>query len=636
MADVFISYQHEDRAAAERVAQRLGTDGLSVWWDTSLVAGDAWTDTIRAELKAAKVVVVLWSNASWVSRWVQAEATAGHQRDCLVAARLDDVMLEPPFNIVQTADLRSGADGLDRLIDGIRRRTGSNVTQGATPHKAIVPLLAVLPFDNLSDDREMQFFSDGVSEEILYSLSRGSGLGIIGRTSAFQFRGANKKNAARDLKATHILDGTVRKSGSNMRVSAQLIEVSSGKGIWTERFDRSISEAFQLQDDIASKVAGALLSVLPARTQAAQVDPVAYELFLNARRFIREVDHDAARRAESLLLQVVARAPTFARAWAFLGAARAILLPRDRDATDEPLHDGALAAVQRALQLDPSNADAYATLCNLKPAFSSHAEKLQLMEKAVELVNNDTQILSTYCGALSTVGRMREALPRILQAASLEPMAPWSVGIAASNLSHVGRVEESIAMIEEARRRMPNAAWIWTFRWVILFSCGRIDEAAKMCAPGAPLPSGMAQDDANRFRFIHSLLQTPQSQREVVLSKFLDTTQSATLPLELCQIAARVGCADLAFEKLFEAFASDRPIGPMTEGRGVNRAFLPATFFTLMSAPLRQDIRFPRLCARMNLVDYWRTSGHWPDCASDVPYDFKAECEKAAAEARKL
>ena len=157
MADVFISYQHEDRAAAERLAQRLGADGLTVWWDTSLVAGDAWTDTIRAELKAAKVVVVLWSSASWASRWVQAEATAGHQRDCLVAARLDGVMLEPPFNIVQTADLRSGADGLDRLIEGIKRRTdaGGSGAQRAGPLKTVEPLLAVLPFDNLSDDKEM-------------------------------------------------------------------------------------------------------------------------------------------------------------------------------------------------------------------------------------------------------------------------------------------------------------------------------------------------------------------------------------------------------------------------------------------------------------------------------------------------
>ena len=495
--------------------------------------------------------------------------------------------------------------------------------------KSAEPLLAVLPFDNLSNDSEMQFFSDGVSEEILYALSRASGLGVIGRTSAFQFRGPDKKNAAHSLKATHILDGTVRKSGANMRVSAQLIEVASGRGIWTERFDRSISEAFQLQDDIAARVAGALRSVLPIRAQSVQIDPVAYEMFLHARRFIREAEDDAVRRAESLLLQIVSREPRFAEAWAFLGTARALLLPKDHDATREPLHDGALAATMRALELDPSSASAYATLCNLKPAFSSHGEKVHLMEKAYALLSNDTRVLTGYGGALGTVGRMKEALPLLAQAARLEPMASFGVAIHAVILCTVGRVEESIAVIEDARRRMPDASWIWTIRWVILFSVGRFDEAAGMCASGATLPSGMSENDAKKFRFCHSLLQAPQTQREQILRTILGPESEATLPLDLCLIASQVGCADLAFEILFQALASGRRIGPTTGSGGTTRSFLPSLFFRLQSVELRKDRRFPLLCQRVGLVAYWRESGHWPDCADEVPYDFKAECEKA-------
>jgi hypothetical protein len=109
----------------------------------------------------------------------------------------------------------------------------------------------------------------------------------------------------------------------------------------------------------------------------------------------------------------------------------------------------------------------------------------------------------------------------------------------------------------------------------------------------------------------------------------LDPAQTPTLQFGLCQIAAGVECIDIAFEKLFEAFETRRPIGPLAKGRGVNRAFLTAGYFTAPSFPLQRDVRFPRLCAHAGLVEYWTTSGHWPDCATEVPYDFKAECEKA-------
>lgn len=123
MADVFLSYHHSDRRAAESLASQLSRAEITCWWDASLVAGDTFSDAIRAELRLARVVVVLWSEASWSSRWVQAEAQSGLDKDALVAARLDDVELEPPFNTIQTADLRKSS-GIDSLISGIERKLG--------------------------------------------------------------------------------------------------------------------------------------------------------------------------------------------------------------------------------------------------------------------------------------------------------------------------------------------------------------------------------------------------------------------------------------------------------------------------------------------------------------------------------
>src|SRR6185295_19283823 len=126
--------------------------------------------------------------------------------------------------------------------------------------KGSEPLLAVLPFDNLSDDREMQFFSDGVSEEIIQRLSRGAKMKVIGRTSSFQFRGADKtaRTVASELKCSHILDGSIRRAGGRVRIAAHLVEAASQTTLWSDRYDRGLDDIFAVQDEISEHIAAAL------------------------------------------------------------------------------------------------------------------------------------------------------------------------------------------------------------------------------------------------------------------------------------------------------------------------------------------------------------------------------------------
>ncbi len=563
-----------------------------------------------------------------------------------VAARL--MARSDPGSALISADVRRTIRGplaerlisrglmqLDKMAETIEAFTLAAVASAiaSAPPKSVEPLLAVLPFDNLSNDPEMQFFSDGVSEEIHYALTHGSGFSVIGRTSAFQFRGAEKRSAARELKATHILDGALRKSGARMRLNTQLTEVASGRCLWSDRYDREIADAFALQDEIAGHVASALKSLLPAKAPGEAVDPVAYELFLNGLRYNREFSDDTNPRAESLLLQAVTRAPAFARAWAQLSMARMQQLPRDRDAAGEPMHDAALSAAQRALELDPNNAVAYVALASLKPAFAGHGEKLALIEKAYGLAPQNADVLNRYGGAHLVVGRVREACPYFARAAALEPVAPWMVSNAADMLLTLGRTEEAIASINAAQQRLPDSLWIWGFRWRILFYGGHVDEAEKMLGPETPKPKDQTPLELNGTRFVHSLFAMPQAQREAALRTILHPATSPTLQFGLCQIAGWAGCVDLAYEFLLEAIATKRPIGPMGKGRGVNRAFMIAAYFTAPSVPLQRDVRFAKLCAHAGLIEYWRDSGHWPDCASEVPYDFRAECERAMRKA---
>jgi adenylate cyclase len=479
----------------------------------------------------------------------------------------------------------------------------------------------------------MQFFSDGVSDEILEAVARVPGLKVIGRTSAFQFRGERKVDAARMLHATHLLDGTVRRAAGRMRVHAQLTEAQTGTLLWGEKYDCDIADAFSVQDNIAGQVAIALQQALPRhRRPTVKIDRGAYELYLRARPMVKELAEDDARRAEPMLQEAIARAPDFAQAWAALAMARSLLLPRNADAIGEPTHDAAVAAANRALALDPDCADALVALAVLKPAFSDHGEKIQLTESAVGLAPNDPLTAAACDGALISVGRVRDAMKHLESAARLDPLSPLFVSSYAFHLRTIGRVDEAITAIDAAARRFPDASWVWIRRWSIFFMSGRRDEAERMCAESAILPAGITAKDTTLLRFAHVLFAMPKAQREQALRAVLERDEA--LALQSCAFAAEADCADLAYEAIFKALDTGRPLASQAYGgRGIGRAFRLSTLFSFVGAALRRDRRFATLCARLGLVDYWCQSQNWPDCVEEVKefYDFRAACEKATA-----
>ena len=502
----------------------------------------------------------------------------------------------------------------------------------AAPPKGAEPLLAVLPFDNLSNDPEMQFFSDGVSEEILQVLTRVAGMRMIGRTSSFHFRGERKAEAARILKATHVLDGAVRKGGARLRVNAQLTEAVTGAALWSERYDRDLTDVLAVQDDIAASVASALKVVFHCEPRNAQIDPRAYESYLKAIQQRSVLTPESSQRAQFLLEEVVALAPDFVDAWAALGTVRTILLPYDRESIGTPQHNAALAATSRALALDPNCANAYGTLAALKPAFAAYAEKIELAQRAVQLAPNGGQPAIMLGLALLCVGRCKEAFVHFSRAAARDPMNPgYAAGVVAT-LDNDGRGEEAHAYLDDVFKLQPPSPWTATGKFLIYFNASRFAEAAAyLDGPGAIL----AGDEM--YPMLRALLAfpvLPLDQLKGLFPSLLRSGPEQALTLSVCAEAARFGCADLAFEELFGALDSGRPIRPNPGAvRGPRSVIaLNSLLGRAEARALRADPRFARFCARVGLVDYWSTSGHWPDCATQVPYDFKAECEKAARE----
>ena len=227
------------------MAEALRALGYGVWRDDELPAHRAYAEVIEERLRAAKAVVVIWSAEAAKSQWVRAEADiareAGHAGP---AARSTARHAPMPFNRIQCADLAgwSGdleAPGWRKVVASVAeltggRRRGARVRRGRRPRKHSI---CVLPFANMSDDPQQEYFSDGISEDIITDLSKVSALSVVARNTAFTFKGkaVDVPLVARQLNVGHVLEGSVRKAGGRVRITAQLIDGAAGDHIWAER-----------------------------------------------------------------------------------------------------------------------------------------------------------------------------------------------------------------------------------------------------------------------------------------------------------------------------------------------------------------------------------------------------------------
>ncbi len=228
------------------------------------------------------------------------------------------------------------------------------------------PSIAVLPFDNMSGDPEQEYFSDGISEDIITDLSKVSGLYVASRYSAFVFKNAKVKiqQIATDLAVRFVLEGSVRKAGNSVRITAQLIDGSTGDHVWAERYDRELTNIFEVQDDIASSIVGALkVRILPSEERAIEkrqtINIDAYEYFLRGRQLLREMTRDRIELAEHMFREAIDQDAEYALAYAGLADCASVLVTHyDKDAS---VLEGAVRNSRKALELDPNSAEVHAS-----------------------------------------------------------------------------------------------------------------------------------------------------------------------------------------------------------------------------------------------------------------------------------
>ena len=405
MADVFVSYSRSDKARVAPLVAAIKAKGWSVWWDPAIDAGQQFDDQIDAELQAANAVLVVWTPTSVASRWVRGEARDAAERGILVPVRFEGARLPIDVRAIQTTDLDNWGEDpasapFQELLRSLgtaieRRRASQSVKSGSTSAPSAAAALprvgiCVLPFANMSGDQEQEYFSDGITEDIITDLSKVSALAVVSRNSAFMYKGkhVDVTKVARELKVGHVLEGSVRKAGGRVRITAQLVDGSSNDHVWAERYDRDLNDIFALQAEISEAIVKALkLKLLPEEKKAIEqrgTDNVeAYNLYLLARQsYITGYEVDA-RRGEAIIRlckHATEIDPGYSRAWALM-AIEQMNLYFDHGGT---VDDG-LASAERAVALDANLAEAHAVKARILAQHGRHDEAAAEIEVALRL-----------------------------------------------------------------------------------------------------------------------------------------------------------------------------------------------------------------------------------------------------------
>jgi len=344
------------------------------------------------------------------------------------------------------------------------------------------PSIAVLPFANLSADKENEYFSDGLAQDILNALVKVPGLRVPARTSSGAFRGREQdiRTIAQALNVEHILEGSVRKAGNRLRVTAQLIKASDGYHLWSERYDREVTDVFAIQDEISHGIVEALklkLSGQPLRTRPT-VDLEAYNLYLRGRHLSGRLNPESVRIAREYFEQALARDPNYALAYAGLGYLLHIQAVWGQLAPRTVLPD-AKRALEKALELDASLPEAHAYLGSVLGFYNyDWAGAEREMNRAMELGPAVAEVHFCYAmHFLQPLGRLREAAAEFKRAAELDPLSHLAVVGLAENAYRRNEPDEAIVL---ARKALELDEMYFFSHWMLglaYFLAGRTSEA---------------------------------------------------------------------------------------------------------------------------------------------------------------
>jgi adenylate cyclase len=485
-----------------------------------------------------------------------------------------------------------------------------------TPAVADRNSIAVLPFTNISGKADEDYFSDGMTEELLNVLAKVPQLKVVARTSVFQFKekGGDIREIGRKLGVTNIVEGSVRRDGPEVRITAQLVRVADGFHIWSETYDRKLERVFALQDEIAQRIGAALklsLGVAAPVAARAPIDPEAYDEYLKGRALLRQRQDLPA--AIAHFKKAVAKAPEFAAGWSSLSLTYEVSFwytPHTTVAFQAELLAGQKAAAERAAALEPDAAATEHALGNLARAQFKYALAEGHYLRAMQLDPSYPDVREDYAELLYEVGRMEDSVRAARQLVTLDPyfVVGWvRLRDAASALDRRNEVEESV----QRMRSITSGTWAGkTGLLNYALDHGRSDEAR---AALAEMVTRWPQDAA----FAQTLLPWALGQSDVE-------------PLKL-----RTAIANAAEGEASRYFIARQDIDGYNADIETQGAILQAYYFANLysSRPaghaMLRDPRVKAMLVRYGFPAYWREKG-WPaGCRPLGETDFECGLDSA-------
>ena len=449
---------------------------------------------------------------------------------------------------------RRGAETGSEYFSG---RKVSADAASRTPEKYSDPLsaasgdgksIAVLPFLNMSSDPEQEYFSDGMTEEILNALAKVPGLAVTARTSVFSLKGAKKdvREIGTLLGVAFVLEGSVRRAGDEVRITAQLIRADNGFHLWSETYDRKLEHVFALQAELAGAIAKALALPLGVGGDAALVsqrtdDPQAYALYLQARAAYR-ARGDGVKRSIELYREVIKRDPKYAPAWAGLCGSLSVLswyVPVEERVETARFLREAVEAGEHALALAPDLAETHMMLAGAYINQWQWALAERHLQRALALAPNDAEVLYTQSDWLATMGRLEEALAAARRVVELDPLVPIYVNNYANMLSRTQHKAEALTQYEAALGLGPDLEIVARNLFLEYLENGRIDDAERLL-DSRHVPSERAKVPRAAIRLARDPAQRDAIARELTPDEFA-TVRNVLREFDLDRVLADIG-----------------------------------------------------------------------------------------------
>jgi adenylate cyclase len=478
--------------------------------------------------------------------------------------------------------------------------------------------VAVLPFTNLSGDPARDYFSDGMSEELLNLLARVPGLKVASRTSSFAYKGRNVdiREVGRELGVETVLEGSVRQSGEQVRITAQLIDAQTGFHLWSETYERRLADIFQVQDEIAAAIVNKLrIELAPQDQQMAVRDKAptqnleAYELYLQGRAVWKRRGEDNLLRAIDLYQKALGLDPGFARAHAALASAYVVLPGYTMAEGDEerflPL---AVASARQALSIDPNIGEAHAVLAQINAQRGNLLDAESGFFFAISLEPNEPTPHHWYSLLLGKVGRIGAALEQARRAQELDPTSPVIAANLANNYAMAGDDEQALRFNQLASDlgiSKKNSG----VEAMVAMRRGQWAEARRLIVAQDGLPEEL-RPQAGRYV---DAMADPRLVPEVVAA--MRAVDPQIVPqIKLIQPYMHMKQLDLVYDLLAKSLDADPE--SWVRNWDISLAWGPE------GKAFREDPRFGELVRRMGvLVDYWKQYGFPDGCRAgeDTP-----------------